>query len=101
MTDQERFDGDDSDRVVRIELDDVLELAQSERGARNRCGDAGAVVIDMSTVDHVNSQTIAELLMLQRTLRNIDVRLKIAGASSRIRRVFAMVKLDKLLTFCE
>ena len=101
MSDQERFDADDSGRAVVVNLDDVLALGQSEGEARHRCGDAEAVVIDMSTVDHVSSATIAELLMLQRTLRGIDVRLMIAGASSQIRQVFEMVKLDKLLAFCE
>lgn len=99
--------GDWSESIIVVDLADEPalsdELAAVAQRIRARAqGDAGTpphVVLNFSQVSYLNSSNLAQLLTVNKLLREKDRQLKLCSVSDQVWSVFLVTGLDKILRF--
>ena len=63
--------------------------------------DQKKLVLDISTLDYVDSSGIGMLVSCLTNVKKAGGELKLAGANPRIRRIFAMTGVDTMMPMCD
>jgi len=91
-----------SDRIWITQLGDEPGLSEDLQAAfdqAHRANPTPHMIVDLSSVAHVNSSNLSQLLRLRKLAIDSDAKLRLAGPNDTVWAVFLATGLDKVFEF--